>query len=205
MKSTREKVLQTLASNPRSTIIEIAEAVGINAISVRHHLTNLQAASLVSAEEERHGVGRPRLVYFLTDQGLEKFPTRYYRLTNSLLEQIKETLPEFEVKKLFKKMAAKLSDEYQPVFESLGFEEKLTLLKSVMAKEGYELDWERSNEGYQINEISCPFYQIGKEHPEICLFDKSLIANLLSIPEKEIKHVRNGGNLCAFQIANSKK
>jgi predicted ArsR family transcriptional regulator len=200
MKSTREKVLQTLASSPRSTIIEIAEAVGINAISVRHHLTNLQAASLVSADEERHGVGRPRLVYYLTDQGLEKFPTRYYRLTNNLIEQIKETLPESEVKKLFKGMADKLSEEYQSVFESLDLEERLALLKNVMEKEGYELDWERKEDGYEIQEIACPFYQIGKDHPEICLFDKSLISNLLSVSEEEITHIRRGDNHCAFQI-----
>lgn len=200
MKSTREKVLQTLASNPRSTIIEIAEAVGINAISVRHHLTNLQAASLVSADEERHGVGRPRLVYYLTDQGLEKFPTRYYRLTNNLIEQIKESLPEPEVKKLFKGMADKLSQEYQPAFESLDLEERLSLLKNVMEKEGYELDWERKGGGYEIQELSCPFYQIGKNHPEICLFDKSLISNLLSVPENEIMHIRRSDNHCAFQI-----
>ncbi len=203
MKSTREKVLQTLASNPRSTIVEIAESVGINAISVRHHLTNLQAANLVTAEEERHGVGRPRLVYYLTDQGLENFPTRYYRLTNNLIEQIKQTLPEAEVKKLFKGMANKLSDEYQPVFESLDMESKLKLLKNVMAKEGYELEWERQAEGYEIQEIACPFYQIGKDHPEICLFDKSLIANLLSVSEENITHLRRGDNHCAFKISKS--
>ena len=203
MKSTREKVLQTLASSPRSTIIEIAEAVGINSISVRHHLTNLQAASLVSADEERHGVGRPRLVYYLTDQGLEKFPTRYYRLTNNLIKQIKETLPESEVKKLFKGMADKLSEEYQTAFESLDLEERLALLKNVMEKEGYELDWERKGDGYEIQEIACPFYQIGKDHPEICLFDKSLISNLLSVSEEEIKHIRRGDNHCAFQINHS--
>jgi len=200
MKSTREKVLQTLASNPRSTIIDIAEAVGINAISVRHHLTNLQAANLVSADEERHGVGRPRLVYYLTDQGLEKFPTRYYRLTNNLIEQIKETLPESEVKKLFKGMADKLSEEYQPVFESLNLEDRLALLKNVMEKEGYELDWERKSGGYEIQELACPFYQIGKDHPEICLFDKSLISNLLSVSEEDITHIRRNDNHCAFQI-----
>ena len=101
MKSTREKVLQTLVSNPRSTILEIASEVGINAISVRHHLTSLQAASLVSAEEERHGVGRPRLVYFLTDRGMEKFPTRYYRLTNNLLTEMKASMPETDVEEYF--------------------------------------------------------------------------------------------------------
>ncbi len=204
MKSTRDKVLQTLVGNPGSTIVEIAEAVGINAISVRHHLTNLQASNLVTAEEERHGVGRPLLVYFLTAQGLEKFPTRYYRLTNNLIDQIKETLTDSEVKKLFKSMADKLSREYEPIFETLNFEEKLSLLKNVMEKEGYELDWERKGDAYEIDEIACPFYQIGKDHPEICLFDKSLISNLLSIPEKNIKHLRTNENRCTFQIHRSK-
>lgn len=202
MKSTRDKVLQTLASNPRSTIVEIADSVGINAISVRHHLTSLQASNLVSAEEERHGVGRPRLVYFLTEKGMEKFPTRYFRLTNNLLGQIKETLPEEEVKQLFKKMASRISKEYESVLKTLSFEEKLDLLKSVMAQEGYELNWEKRGDSYSISEIACPFYQIGKEHPEICLFDKSLIANMLTIPESKIKHIRKSDNNCAF-IVNS--
>jgi len=203
MKSTREKVLLTLASNPRSTIVEIAESVGINAISVRHHLTNLQAANLVTAEEERHGVGRPRLVYYLTNQGLENFPTRYYRLTNNLIEQIKRTLPKSEVNALFRNMADNLSEEYQPVFDPLDIESKLSLLKNIMAKEGYELEWERIGEGYEIHELSCPFYQIGKDHPEICLFDKTLIANLLSVSEDNITHLRRDDNHCAFIIGSS--
>src|SRR5690348_7810441 len=93
MKSTRDRILQTLLRHPRSTINELADAVGINPISVRHHLTNLQVEALVAAEEERHGVGRPRLVYFLTEDGLEKFPTRYLRLTTRLLSQMKSKLP----------------------------------------------------------------------------------------------------------------
>jgi DeoR family transcriptional regulator, suf operon transcriptional repressor len=64
MNSTRDRILQTLLNRPRSSINELAQAVDINAISVRHHLTNMQADGLVAAEEERHGVGRPRLVYF---------------------------------------------------------------------------------------------------------------------------------------------
>lgn len=201
MKSTREKVLQTLVSNPRSTILEIANEVGINAISVRHHLTSLQAASLVTAEEERHGVGRPRLVYFLTDRGMEKFPTRYYRLTNNLLTELKASIPEAEVKNIFRNMADKLSEDYKPAFEALNFEDKLSLLKNVMAREGYELTVSRSGSKYQINEVSCPFYQIGKEHPEICLFDRSLIAKLLSISEDQVEHIQNKENHCAFQIS----
>ena len=86
-KSTRERVLETLLSKKRCTINELAEAVDINPISVRHHITRLEADGLVNSAEERHGVGRPRRIYFLTESGMEQFPTRYLRLTMRLLEQ----------------------------------------------------------------------------------------------------------------------
>ena len=93
MKSTKDKILQTLLHHPKITINELAEAVDINPISVRHHLTNLQMEGLIEAEEVRHGVGRPRLVYSLTQDGMERFPTKYLRLTTRLLAQMKETMP----------------------------------------------------------------------------------------------------------------
>jgi len=196
-------VLQTLASNPKSTIVDIAESVGINAISVRHHLTSLQASSLVQAEEERHGVGRPRLVYSLTEKGMEKFPSRYYQLTNNLIAQMKETLPDVKVKEIFKEMAENLAEDYHSVLIPLAFEDKLNRFKKIMSQEGYDLEWEKSEEGYRINEISCPFYHIGKEHPEICLFDKVFIANLLDVPEEKIQHIRNEENMCSFIIGKA--
>src|SRR5512141_1037436 len=108
MKSTKDKILQTLLRKPKITINELAEAVGINPISVRHHLTNLQMEGLVAADEERHGVGRPRLVYSLTEDGMEKFPTRYLRLTTRILQQLKDTMPKPMVAELFNQIATGL-------------------------------------------------------------------------------------------------
>jgi len=203
MKSTREKVLYTLVTNPRSTIVEIAKSVGINAISVRHHLTSLQADGFVDAEEERHGVGRPRLVYFLTESGQENFPKRYFRLTNHLLEQMKKTLSDKDFKKIFKNMANDLTKEYEPKIAKLDFEGRLDLLKSVMDNEGYDIHWVRANNEYEIQEVACPFYKIGKDHPEICLFDRTLIANMLSISEKDIIQIKHGDNHCSFKISKT--
>ena len=87
-KSTREKVLQTMLSRQRCTINELAKAVDINPISVRHHIARLEAEGLVTSEEERHGVGRPRRLYFLTEHGIDHFPSRYLKLTIRLLEQL---------------------------------------------------------------------------------------------------------------------
>ena len=137
MKTTREKVLMTIKLHPKSTIIEIADQVDINAISVRHHLTNLQAEGLIMAEEERHGIGRPRLVYSLTDRGIENFPSRYFHLVNSLMDQIKETLPEKDVNSIFHNMAEKLTSDYEPMLAKMSMEERLELLKTILNNEGF--------------------------------------------------------------------
>ncbi len=58
--TTRQRVLKTLLLRHQCTVNELAEAVDINPISVRHHLNKLEAEGLVTSFEERHGVGRPR-------------------------------------------------------------------------------------------------------------------------------------------------
>jgi DeoR family transcriptional regulator, suf operon transcriptional repressor len=202
MKSTRDRILQTLLNHPRSTINELAEAVGINAISVRHHLTSLQADSLVAAEEERHGVGRPRLVYFLTEKGLERFPTRYLRLTNRLLDQLKETMPQPTVNGLFVQMATNLAARYAYKSESLSTEEKLNLIKELLAQEGFSVEWEKLGDKYHIHEITCPYYHIGQSHPEVCSIDQTVISKVLSLPAEKIECILRGDNHCTYVISD---
>ncbi len=200
MASTRDRILQTLRNHPRSTVIELADAVGINSISVRHHIASLQADGLLAVEEVRHGVGRPRLVYYLTEKGMERFPSRYMRLTNRLLDQIKDTLPENQVNQLFTRMAADLADEYSPLADGKSTEERLLLLQTLLAEEGFTMDWETRGEQIYIHEVTCPYYQIGKAHPEVCSVDQTLISSLLDIPIEKVKCILSGDNRCTYII-----
>lgn len=200
MKSTRDKILQTLLKKPRSTINDLAEAVGINPISVRHHLTNLQMEGLVEAMEERHGVGRPRLVYALTNEGMERFPTRYLRLTTRLLSQLKETMPEPMVSKLFGQIAEDLASEYANDIKGLSMEERLDLIKDLLAQEGFTVEWEKKGSQYQIHEISCPYYQIGMTHPEVCTVDQTLISKMLALPANKVQCILDGGAHCTYVV-----
>jgi predicted ArsR family transcriptional regulator len=202
MKSTRDRISQTLLRHPRSTINELAEAVGINPISVRHHLTNLQVEGLVNAEEERHGVGRPRLVYFLTEDGMEKFPTRYLRLTTRLLSQIKERLPQAMVGELFKEVATTLADEHQQQLKGLSVEGRLNALGDLLAEEGFVVEWERKGDEYHIHEITCPYLQIGQSHPEVCSVDQILISRMLAVPAEKIQCILSGATQCTYVVQN---
>lgn len=200
MKSTRDKILQTLLKKPKSTINDLAEAVGINPISVRHHLTNLQMEGLVESQEERHGVGRPRLIYVLTSDGMERFPTRYLRLTTRLISQMKETMPGPMIKKLFGKMADDLVSEYASDIKGLSMEERLNFVKELLAQEGFTVEWEKKDGQYQIHETSCPYYQIGVEHPEVCTVDQTLISKMLALPANKVQCILNGGAHCTYVV-----
>lgn len=200
MKSTRERILHTLLKHPASTINSLAEAVSINPISVRHHLTNLQMEGLVAAEEERHGVGRPRLVYSLTEQGLERFPTRYLRLTSRLLDQLKSSLPEPMVSKLFAEMASSLAEEYSEQMQGLSMEERLDLISDLLEEEGFTVEWEKKGDQYRIHEITCPYLQIGQNHPEVCTVDQTLISKMLAVPAEKVECILNGSAHCTYVV-----
>jgi DeoR family suf operon transcriptional repressor len=200
MISTRERILQTLAKKPRATITNLAEAVGINPISVRHHLTNLQVEGLVTAEEERHGVGRPRLVYFLTEHGMERFPTRYLRLTSRLLDQLKSTMPEPMVSKLFLQMASDMAEDYTEQMKGLSMEERLELAKTLLAEEGFNVEWEKAGDQYKIHEITCPYLQIGQNHPEVCTVDQTLISRMLAVPAEKVQCILAGDAKCTYIV-----
>jgi len=204
MKSTRDKILHTLLQKPRSTINTLAEAVGINPISVRHHLTNLQMEGLVEGQEERHGVGRPRLVYILTDEGMERFPTRYMQLTTRLLTQMKDTMPGPVVTKLFSQIAEDIAGKYSKDMQGQSMEERLDFVKDMLGQEGFTVEWEKKDGQYHIHEISCPYYQIGIAHPEVCIVDQTLISKMLALPANKVQCILNGAAHCTYVIEPAK-
>ncbi len=200
MKSTRDRILQTLLRHPRSTINELADAVGINPISVRHHLTNLQVEGLVTAEEERHGVGRPRLVYFLTEDGIERFPTRYLRLTTRLLSHMKDNLPQPVVSEMFKQVASEMADKHEGQLKNMSVEQRLDTMKDLLAEEGFVVEWEKKNNEYYIHEITCPYLQVGQSHPEVCTVDQTLISRMLAVPANKIQCILSGAAHCTYVV-----
>jgi predicted ArsR family transcriptional regulator len=199
-KTSRERVMQTLLRRERCTINDLAEAVDINPISVRHHIGKLEADRLVSSTEERHGVGRPHRVYFLTDKGREQFPTRYVDLTMRLLEQLKESMPPTVVDRLFTQMAQDMASDYQDEVRGLSLEGRLDLIQNLLTAEGFTVEWERQGDFYHIREVNCPYYRVGQNHPEVCAVDQTLISTLLDIPAQKIQCMLHGDNHCTYVI-----
>jgi len=200
--NTRNRVLRSLLLNQKRTVNELAESVDINPISVRHHVTKLEAEGLILSEEERHGVGRPRLIFSLTQKGMEQFPQRYLQLTLRLLEQLKSTLPEKVLGNIFKEVAEGIAEDltHDINLEDLDLKERLELLQEVLTSEGFMVDLQEEEGNFYIVEASCPYHHVGEDYPEICVVDQELIAHFVSTTPKRVECILDGDKQCKYLI-----
>jgi len=200
--STRNRVLHSLLLNQKRTVNQLAESVDINPISVRHHVNKLEADGLILSEEERHGVGRPRLVFSLTPKGMEQFPQRYLQLTLRLLEQLKSNLPDKILGNIFKEVAEGIANDltHDINLEDLDLKERLELLQEVLTSEGFMVNIQEEEGNFYIVEASCPYHHVGEDFPEICVVDQELIAHFVSSTPIRVECILDGDKQCKYLI-----
>jgi predicted ArsR family transcriptional regulator len=131
---------------------------------------------------------------------MEKFPTKYLRLTTRLLAQMKDSMPALAVAKLFSQVAEEMANDYSEQVKGLSMEERLDFVKAMLAHEGFTVEWEKKGNDYQIHEISCPYYQIGITHPEVCTVDQTLISKMLALPVSKIQCILSGAAHCTYVV-----
>lgn len=200
MSTTREEILRSLKSHGVATIAELALELGVTQVSIRHHLSGLQAEGLVGAQEARHGVGRPHLVYSLTESGMERFPTRYVRLSGRLLDELKTTLSTEQIEGMFSRIATSIVADNAHRLEGRTLDEKMELLVELLGEEGFMAAWNVVGETYQLTEYNCPYRRIGRKHPEVCQIDQTLISQVLALPVEKNSCLLDGDDNCTFTI-----
>jgi predicted ArsR family transcriptional regulator len=199
-RSTRDVILQGIKQSPRSTVEELAEVADISPVTVRHHLNALQAAGTIEAASVRRKVGRPYYVYSLSESGQELFPKRYVRLTSRLLDEMKSRLPQDVIDDIFRGVVESVLAEHQGEFEHLPLEERLDYLVGLLSDEGFLSRWEKTPEGYQLIEYSCPYLFIGSTHAEVCGFDRQLMTGVLQLNVLQQSCMLQGADCCQFTI-----
>src|SRR3989304_4835176 len=130
---TRETILRTLRARGMCSVVELASAAEVSPVSVRHHLTHVLADGLVASQEERHGVGRPRLLYSLTDSGRGLFPGRYLPLASRPVTEMKENLPRDTVAAVFTGLPSSMAEDFAFASETLPIEPRITRLAEMLS------------------------------------------------------------------------
>jgi predicted ArsR family transcriptional regulator len=204
MSDSRDKILDALRLRGAMDVNELAVAVEIGALSIRHHLAKLQAQGLIETKESRVGVGRPKQLYSLSAAGNEKFPTRYLKFTDRLLDEIKSSMPAKVVQSIFSAMAQEITVRNADKFKGKSLEKKLGALVEMLGEEGFVAKWNKAGSAYELTEYNCPYLVIGRRHPEVCTIDQTLISNVMELPVQKSSCLLNGDQHCVFVIGEPK-
>lgn len=199
--STREIIMDAIKQANEATVDELAEAADVSPVTVRHHLNSLQADGLLETRSIRRSVGRPYYVYSLSDKGHELFPQRYLRLSNLLLDELKERFSEEAIADLFSSVVNRIIVEHQHQLVDMSIEQRLDYLVGLLGEEGFLASWEATDSGYQITEYSCPYYSIGQKHSEVCGFDKQLMIAVLDTSLTQESCMLHGDPSCQFTLS----
>jgi len=108
----RLDIIKLLYRKPMS-VEEIAEKLGLQPITIRHHLQSLVEAGFIEASEERAGsVGRPKIYYkMVREPPLVSYPKRrYLMLNNFIINTMRYVLGEDQAKKILRKAGHEMGE-----------------------------------------------------------------------------------------------
>lgn len=194
------KILRHLQRHGEATVRDLEGLLGVSTTAVREHLTHLQARDLVANRLVRHGLGRPRSVYFLTAVGKSQFPKGYDTLVNLLLRELAARHPE-ELDVLLEAVGARLADEYRGEIAGVALHERLEGLRLALEARSIPVAVQASDASFEV--LACPYLDVAQEHAVVCQMERHALEQALGESLKLAGTIREGNRSCHFVVAKS--
>lgn len=204
MQRSRRAILDILKQRQRASLDELAHELGLATMTVRGHLSVLERDGLVSFEEERGRVGRPRFVYSLTERGNEVFPKSYDVLCNRILDVLSVSPHLSTPSELAAHIARRWADDYAELVEGKPLDEKVEVLAAIRTEEGAMATAEKTTEGYLLHQHHCPASCVAARHPDIiCAAELGFMRRLLGVSIERLSWMARGDSTCTYRIRSS--
>jgi len=204
---TRKALMGMLKRAGEMDAASLAKELGVSKVAVRQHLAYMQSAGQLAQRLVRRPVGRPALVYRLTEAAESSFPQSSDRVALDLLARLEKTIGAEALEKLFQARLRDLSKDYAArMAGAKTWEEKLALLAEIRDEEGYLCNVERGADGTQrLIEHHCPVAAIAKQHPQVCRYELELFRRVLGDPKlKRAEHILSGQHACVYESPTKK-
>jgi len=210
MESTKNQVFQLLRERGEATIVALSEALGVGQATVRRHLDHLRAEGLADVRAERHGVGRPSYVFYLTEAGEERAPAGYSRLFSRLYQGL-SSLDERDVRgrdgqqvlhSVLEMAAEQVAQQYEEEVAASSLESRVDKTSTALGLEGIVDGWSKEADGYHLTNSACPYRMAALASHGPCEFDRRTIELLVDAPVRQVSRLIDGTPTCEYVVAH---
>jgi predicted ArsR family transcriptional regulator len=184
----------------RATVKELGSLLGLTSTGIRQHLTVLERDGLVDAREERGRVGRPTLVYTLTDKADALFPKGYDMLAGVILEEIRSVEGNEKLHQILNKVASRLASPHAERVDGKPLPERVKETVRVMEEQGCMVDYEERDGEFLIDEYTCPFPKVAERDRAVCALHVEFVRLMSGGDTRLTRSLLRGQNACTYRI-----
>jgi predicted ArsR family transcriptional regulator len=183
-----------------ATITDLAEVVGLKAISVRHHINALLADGLIRVEERRQAVGRPVYVFRLSEAGRRAAGFSYRSFVEQTMRQLGTATTAESHRAVIQSLTTAIEENVRREFSSLLPHQRMPRLIDWLTSAGFAARWQEIDQGLGLIEYHCPYSMLGQTYPDLCAIDKSVIQIALDAPVEKSSCLLSGDDVCTFLL-----
>lgn len=182
----------------------VAARMGMSRTAVLQQLRALAAEGLVERQAVRHGVGRPRHLYDVTEGAQSWFPAGYDRLADALLRAVQSVGGEQLVERLFEVRRGDQADAIRSRFEARGLAgaplaARVRELAVIQDEQGYVCEVAEDGD-LLLREHNCPISAVAASTPSACEAEERLFREVLDADVVRERHIAAGERCCEYRI-----
>lgn len=200
MQATRRDILEYIQRQGQATVKELGKALGLTSTGVRQHLTVLERDGFIQTHEKRGRVGRPALVFTLTEKARALFPKRYDSLAIVLLDEIISTDGSPQVYQMLRRVAGRMADVHRERVEGKGLRDRVETVTAILREQGCLAEWEEHNNEFIVHEYTCPYTAIVNKHHAVCTVDVEFVRQLTGADVRLVRSLLRGEPACSYRI-----
>lgn len=182
-------------------VSELANAMEVTPTAVRQRLTRLLGQNAIQREATRHGRGRPRHRYWLTEKGLSLTGSNFTDLAVTLWRDMRETADPELRRVTLQRIAQALATSYAGQIHGSTPEERMRSLAELLSQRRIPVSVENTDQGPVLTEHACPYPKLAEQDQEICNMERMMFSELLGQQVVLTQCRLQGGSDCRFQAS----
>jgi len=180
-------------------VTEMSGEFEVTPTAVRQRLSRLLARGLVDREPVRHGRGRPRHRYQLTQQGLRLTGSNWPDLALALWREI-GTIEDFEIRRtVLRRVVKTLAATYGQQIQGRNTVERMRSLADLLAERRVPFSVEETGETPVLSAHACPYPELAGKDRTICAMERVLFSELVGADLQLAQWRLDGGGSCQFR------
>jgi DeoR family suf operon transcriptional repressor len=199
--ASRQRIIVQLKKSGGASVSDLSRALGLTSVTIRHHLQELRRDGVVDdpTPRRRKGPGRPEMAYRLIPGAVVDLPRNYAELSECLIQQLCDQVSTEALPDVLARAGESLGRSSGALERQEGH--RAEGAEAFLEARGYFPRWREGAEGLQLLLSNCPYREIAQHVPEMCCFDRALVAGLMGTNVRMETSIAGGAAACSFLLA----